>query len=765
MDNRCDNQQEKELLKKILGELHFSIFPCELNQKKPVGFGWQEKASDDAVEVEKWFGLNRFNYGILCGTKYQGKYLTVVDVDNKNGKHGAESWAKLTKDVASEALKTLTVLTPSGGYHHFFYTREQIGNRTDILEGVDVRGKGGYVVGAGSSINGNPYMMLNDAPIADMPDELERLLCKTKNVSSERYVPPDEQQIVRIRLSESDRVRLLELLSSYAHQGGFQSYSDWVSLGGALKHEGFTVENWQSLSWENAREECPRKWNTLPTSELTMGSLVYWARKADPEFMVPQSALSQSNEIDIHKMLNDADFVERFIKRNGERIRFVRNIGWAKYNGKCWDKGISKSEMYELVIDVAKSAYEEEIEYLLSRLEQETDADEEKALKDCLKKFMAAKNRYQNSAGIQSALEVLSGMSSILVGPEVFDAGNYLTLENGVYDFDQDRLIPHSPSIMTATMANYGYDADAKAPVWEKCIREYFLENEEICRFVQKCVGYTLTTSVKEQKVFFCHGAHGANGKSTFFNTLYALMGSASATISSNVLMDSNGREAQEQLAHLVSARFVRSTELKKNDRFDESLIKAVSGKDPLRCRALYQKSFDYFPIFKLWIFGNNKPGVNDLGNGFWRRLVLIPFNRVFKEEEQDKDLESKLEEEHPGIFNWALEGLRRYRAEGLQMPQCMTEEVQKYKAEENKVMSFMLECTEEGFYGTETTQYGELFQAFRVYCENNGLQPTSTKNFTRQLEVLEEEVGFKLDHGHGNQRIMLGRTLLSNHS
>jgi hypothetical protein len=577
-------------------------------------------------------------------------------------------------------------------------------------------------------------VILDDLPIADMPEELERVLHSKKDKTAQSYMPSDEQESNQRTLDESDRATLLELLSRYAHQGGFESYEDWLRLGGALKHEGFSVEDWQSLSWANARGDCSKKWNSLPTSQLTMGTLIFWARKADPDFMLRQSAVTMPiNGIDIRKMLNDADFVDRFIKKSDERIRYVRNIGWAKYNGKCWDKGISKSEMYELVIGVAKEAYEEEIESILGRLEQETSADEEKTLKDCLKKFMSAKNKYQNSAGIQSALEVLSGMYSIIVDPEAFDADNYLTLQNGVYDFDQDRLVPHSPSIMTATMAKYSYDQEAKAPTWEKCLREYFLGNEEIGRFVQKCVGYTLTTSVKEQKVFFCHGAHGANGKSTFFNTLYALMGSASATISSNVLM--------------------------------ESLIKAVSGKDPLRCRALYQKSFDYFPIFKLWIFGNNKPGVNDLGNGFWRRLVLIPFNRVFKEDEQIKDLDNKLQEELPGIFNWALEGLRRYKVEGLQMPDCMTQEVQKYKLEENKVMSFMLEYTEVGFYGNETIPYSGLFDAFRRYCEENGYQFSSSKSFSRQLEVLEGELGFKLDNGTGNQRIIRGRTLVSNHS
>ena len=193
MDNRDNNQQERKLLRKILTELHLRIFPCELNKKVPAGMGWQENASSDPAQVEKWFGFNRFNYGVLCGTNQNGRYLTVIDVDNKNGKKGTDSWAELTKDIASEALKTFTVLTPSGGYHHFFYTREQIGNRTDILEGIDVRGKGGYVVGAGSSINGKPYVILNDTPIADMPEELELLLWNTRKANGQHHVSGVEQ--------------------------------------------------------------------------------------------------------------------------------------------------------------------------------------------------------------------------------------------------------------------------------------------------------------------------------------------------------------------------------------------------------------------------------------------------------------------------------------------------------------------------------------------------------------------------------------------
>lgn len=127
------NQQE-ELLKKILVELRLCVFPCKSDDKKPAVAGWQEMASNDPAKVNEWFDLTRFNYGVFCGTEHKGRYLTVVDVDNKKEKRGSESWAELTKGIDAELLNTFMVQTPTGGYHHYFYTRERFGNRTDVLE-------------------------------------------------------------------------------------------------------------------------------------------------------------------------------------------------------------------------------------------------------------------------------------------------------------------------------------------------------------------------------------------------------------------------------------------------------------------------------------------------------------------------------------------------------------------------------------------------------------------------------------------------------
>lgn len=86
-------------------------------------------------------------------------------------------------------FNTLTIKTPSGGIHYYFQYEtknktaniliNQIPNATEFYGyGIDVRtekktgGACGYVVGFGSKINGNEYTIINNKPIAEMPENL-----------------------------------------------------------------------------------------------------------------------------------------------------------------------------------------------------------------------------------------------------------------------------------------------------------------------------------------------------------------------------------------------------------------------------------------------------------------------------------------------------------------------------------------------------------------------------------------------------------------
>lgn len=63
-------------------------------------------------------------------------------------------------------------------------------------------------------------------------------------------------------------------------------YQEWVNVGMALKHEGYSVNDWDSWSRSDSRYhsgECERKWQSFNgnAQPVTAGTIVQWQRKED----------------------------------------------------------------------------------------------------------------------------------------------------------------------------------------------------------------------------------------------------------------------------------------------------------------------------------------------------------------------------------------------------------------------------------------------------------------------------------------------------
>lgn len=138
----------------------FLVFPLLPNSKKPAISDWPNGATHDPEALRRWWARwPDANIGLACG----GGVL-VLDVDEKNGVSGLRSLLDL--DVPWD---TFTTRTPSGGFHLFFSGPDRTNSAGKLGPGLDARGVGGYVVGAGSTINGVAYAITHDAPILDAP--------------------------------------------------------------------------------------------------------------------------------------------------------------------------------------------------------------------------------------------------------------------------------------------------------------------------------------------------------------------------------------------------------------------------------------------------------------------------------------------------------------------------------------------------------------------------------------------------------------------
>lgn len=159
-------------------------------------------------------------------------------------------------------------------------------------------------------------------------------------------------------------------------------------------------------------------------------------------------------------------------------------------------------------------------------------------------------------------------------------------------------------------------------PQWRVFLEQIFDHDQEMIRYIQKAVGYSLTGSTQEQCMFFCVG-NGRNGKSTFLDTISDILGDYACNIQPETIMVKpyNGT-ANSDIARLRGARFVTTVEPNEGCRLNEGLIKQLTGGDKVTARFQYGHEFEYTPEFKIWMGTNHKPIIRGRDEGIWRRIT-----------------------------------------------------------------------------------------------------------------------------------------------
>jgi len=201
--------------------------------------------------------------------------------------------------------------------------------------------------------------------------------------------------------------------------------------------------------------------------------------------------------------------------------------------------------------------------------------------------------------------------------------------------------------------------------------------------FMQRAVGYALTGDVGEQCLFVMWGT-GANGKSTFVETLHALLGDYAQKAEMRTLLHRDTDTVRNDLARLRGARLVSAVEIGRGKRLNEELVKELTGGDTITARFLVREYFEFRPEFKLFLAVNHKPQIHGTDEAIWRRVKLVPFNVYIPPEERDKALGGKLRAELPGILNWALEGCLEWQRGGLREPEEVIAATADYRREQD---------------------------------------------------------------------------------
>ena len=417
---------------------------------------------------------------------------------------------------------------------------------------------------------------------------------------------------------------------------------------------------------------------------------------------------------------DDTGNADRFIDRYGHLYKhsYITNKFYI-YDGQKW-KVDDRGAIRKLIDEMIESIKNEKV------LHSE-DVTEEEA-REAFQKY------YKKTRGTQSKKNIMNElMHRKTVTPDEFDKDDMLlNVANGYIDLTSRELYKHDINKMFSQIANTDYSEKMQPAVWLDFLNDIFAGNKAVIRYIQKALGYSLTGSTREQVMFILFGK-GRNGKSIFVETIAEILGDYSNNMQAKSLMVKKNDNVNTDIARLSKARFVTSSEPNEGFRFDEGLIKQITGGDKVTARFLYAEEFEYTPKFKIWVSTNHKPIIRGTDDGIWRRLVLIPFDVQIPEEKVDKDLKYKLLREAPAILNWMAEGAYMWMREGLELPEKLKASSKAYRTEMDVIEQFIEdECkrVDDG-----RVKANELYSVYKNWVNENNAYKMSNKDFGQKMK------------------------------
>lgn len=683
----------------------WAVFPLRPGEKIPQTAHGVKDATTDPDVIRAWWTITpSANIGLACGPSG----LVVIDLDVKNGVDGIESWAAL---VGQHEINSVTVSshTPSGGLHLFYRnsTGSVIGNSAGKLApGVDIRGNGGYVVLPPSRNGEGGYQWdddfsLDTLPMAELPQALVALLTKPEPKAqpvTETPVTPGLPYARAALRDELDNVRQAangtrnDTLNRAAH-----SLGQLVGAGALDRGLVETELHSAALAVGLAERE------SMATIRSGLEAGLMQPRQLPERATVTTQPIDTAMPVVQQFRLTDIGNGERLAYYHGDKLRYVPQWGWLAYTGRKWER--SDGEARRLAKDTVRIIYGEAAAL--------SDDDKRKAVASWAL-------RSESEGRLGAMLTMAQSETAIEAKPEWFD-GNPMTLNvtNGTLDLHTGELYAHRACDLSTRLAGTHFDPSAQCPQWLAFLEKIFDGNQALIAFIRRAVGYSLTGETSEQCLLFCYGT-GANGKSTFLETVRALLGDYGQQADfSTFLAGQDDAGARPDIARLAGVRFVSAIEAGEGKRLAEAVVKQLTGGDTVAARYLYKEHFEYKPSFKLWLAANHKPIIKGTDHAIWRRIRLIPFTVTIPEAEQDGTLPAKLKAELPGILAWALQGCLDWQANGLQTPGVVKEATATYRAEQDVIAAWLADCcvTEPGAAATAR----ELYASWKTWCEANG--------------------------------------------
>jgi putative DNA primase/helicase len=414
--------------------------------------------------------------------------------------------------------------------------------------------------------------------------------------------------------------------------------------------------------------------------------------------------------------LTDLGNAERLVARHGDDLRHSAGLGWLVWDGRRWRRDIDGGVMRRMKQTV-RAMYAETA--LIDNADRR--AAQAKWAVQC-----------ESEARLKAAVSLAESELAVIVSPAQLDADGWLfnaangTIELRTGDRREDLLTRISPTV---------YDPSARSDLWDSSLERATGGDADLSGFFARAVGYSLTGHTGEDKLFFAHGPT-ATAKSTILEAIKAALGEYAMTADFETFLKRRGDGGiRNDIARLDGARLVISIEVDEGKEIAEGLVKLLTGGDTVAARFLYRETFEFTPVFKLWLAANARPRASAADDALWRRIVHVPFTNVIPEAERDERIKLELRTNpsvQAAILAWAVQGCLEWQRQGLAIPDRVRDYTAEYRGENDPLRDWLADnCLLDPAVWTSNA---DLRQAYEAWCESNGEKPLHANKFAAAL-------------------------------
>lgn len=522
-------------------------------------------------------------------------------------------------------------------------------------------------------------------------------------------------------------------------------------------------EIWHEFSAKSLRYdhgEAEAKWEGIRPTEITYRSIFEWAEERgwqNPRKNSTPKSPDQYATREDHTDTGNANLLARLT--DGD-LRYVpeRRL-WLWWDGNRWIADLHGSLAHAAALRVARHYHNKAAKLMQDAADPAHDGEGRKKLEKAIEALRKWEKQCRNRRTIDNMLATAAKDSRFHVLASELDRDPWLLgVENGVVDLRTGQLRATARDEFVTKRAPIAFNPEAKAPRWSGFIEEItgapgdgagFTPRPALAAYLQRALGYSLTGSVAEQKMFICIGA-GSNGKNVLLDMFQWAAGEHCQTIPPEALMatrhDNDAERPSPTAASLAGARSAISSESKDGQKLDVALVKRHTGGGYMTARLMRENTFRFEITHKLWLMTNHRPALDHLDDAMRGRLHMIPFDRRWNRPghperdpnlpDGDKDLVGKLKAEAEGVLAWLVAGAVAYVRDGIEPPAEVVRMTRDYFNDQDALGKWLEE--HEACDPKAGELAGALFEAFTNWCHHEGLmdfRPSNQTAFSLELQ------------------------------